>query len=286
MPGREQHMDAMLRHLGAAYYDALHGRASEEDVDRAVRQVAGRIGETSIPGPEHDGSRTDSGTAGQHHRRHHSFVRDVMTTSVVTVDRITPYKEIVGLLTRHHIGAVPVLKLGRHVAGVVTGADLVGVAAAARDSSDGWIERHIGHHHQAPTAEQLMTSPAITTHPEASIASAARLMAKNHVGRLPVVNKAGALIGIVSRRDILKVFLRPDDDIARQVTELIAEALPEAPESLAATVQNGVVTITGSLGHAEHDELRAIVRQANAIEGVIDVLDQTGSPVQAEAPSV
>jgi CBS-domain-containing membrane protein len=56
--------------------------------------------------------------------RSHHRVRDVMTTSVVTVDKMTPYKEIAARMAKHKISAVPVLILGRHVAGVVSEADL------------------------------------------------------------------------------------------------------------------------------------------------------------------
>ena len=130
MSRNDAHLDAMLRHLGAAYYDSLHGRAAQADVARALDTVADQLGEEF---PKHPAS-ARSAAAGrhdqaskhhQHHGRWHSRVRDVMTTSVVTVDRITPYKEIARLLAEHKISAVPVLIMGRHVAGVVSEADLL-----------------------------------------------------------------------------------------------------------------------------------------------------------------
>jgi len=73
---------------------------------------------------------------------------------------------------------------------------------------------------------KVRTSPAITVHPDAALATAARLMNVHHLRRLPVVDPDGKLLGIVSRRDLLSVFLRPDADIAHQVREILAEVLP------------------------------------------------------------
>ena len=135
MPRTDTHLDGMLRHLGAAYYDSLQGRATQADVTRAVDNVAEHLNEHA--GPPADGtdaarrvvyeSRTgrDAGVHGWSRK-----VGDVMATSVVTVDRATPYKEIARLLAEHRISGMPVLKMGREVAGVVTEADLL--AAEAR----------------------------------------------------------------------------------------------------------------------------------------------------------
>jgi CBS domain-containing protein len=132
----EMHLDAMLRHLGAAYYDSLHGRAATADVTRAVDQVAEQIGEK--PQSREQVARPRAGHAAhripRHHGRLHSRTRDVMTTQVVTVDRITPFKEIAELLVRHQISGVPVLELGRRVAGVVTEGDLIAARQASGQS--------------------------------------------------------------------------------------------------------------------------------------------------------
>lgn len=135
MPRTDVHLDAMLRHLGAAYYASRHGNATRIDVARALDTVEDHLNEQArrlTPGPSaaakesahaqgagqnEGGPRLPGGWA----RR----VRDVMTTSVVTVDRITPYKEIARLLAEHRISGLPVLMMGRHVAGVVTEADLL-----------------------------------------------------------------------------------------------------------------------------------------------------------------
>ena len=278
MNRRDAHLDAVLRHLGAAYYDSLHGKAAPADVARALDSVAGQIGEN--PMEQRPAAGPNGSPAGQkHHGRWHSRVQDVMTVSVVTVDRITPYKEIARRLAEHKVGGVPVLTMGRHVAGVVSEGDLL----AARDGNPaagrrwpGWPRRQ---RHHGTMAEDLMTSPAITIRPDATIAAAARLMNAHHVRFLPVVDSVGRLLGIVSRRDLLSVFLRPDAEIARQVSEIFTDLLPGGAAGLQVAVRNGVVTLTGQIELAAEADLIAIaVRLAWDVEGVVDVVDKVGAP--------
>ncbi|MFJ6939706.1 CBS domain-containing protein [Streptomyces sp. NPDC101132] len=61
-----------------------------------------------------------------------------------------------------------------------------------------------------------MSSPAVTVHPGATLAEAARSMARKQVKRLPVVNDIGLLEGVVGRSDLLTVFLRTDAELRRR----------------------------------------------------------------------
>jgi CBS domain-containing protein len=288
MSRNDAHFDAMLRHLGAAYYDSLHGRAAQADVARALDSVADHLGEEF---PRHPGA-ASTAAAGQHdpaskhhqhHGRWHSRVRDVMTTSVVTVDRITPYKEIAGLLAEHRISGMPVLTMGRHVAGVVSEGDLL----AARVRNTGGRRRWFTgrkEQHQALVASQLMTAPAITIHPDAALATAAGLMSAHHLRRLPVVDPDGKLLGIVSRRDLLSVFLRPDAEIAHQVRELLTEVLPGGPTGVEVAIRGGVVTLTGAPElAADGDLVQVAVRLIRDVDGVVDAIDKTGPAAIAVA---
>ena len=162
------HLDAMLRHLGAAYYESLHGRATRLDVTRALDTVAEHLDEQASHHPPARPHRAPQGNE-PWRRRWARRVSDVMTTSVVTVDRITPYQEIDRLLTQHKISGMPVLKMGREVAGVVSEADLLAAedetsrrarmassvgrrwrpaAAAAREPDRRDADDRSGHHHQ------------------------------------------------------------------------------------------------------------------------------------------
>jgi len=284
MTHRDAHMDAMLRHLGAGYYESMHGRASAADVARARAAIEETMAEQPATAAQPADSKKRGGTPpteAHHHGRWHSTVRDVMTTDVVTVDRITTYKEIAQLLAEHKISAVPVLIMGRHVAGVVSEADLLAAqdqtARRARTGRTGvlpWTHR-LPAQHPKLTAEELMSKPAITINPDAPIPRAAAVMRNNHVKRLPVVDPSGKLLGIVSRRDLLSVFLRPDAQIAAEVRELLTEILFADPATITVAVHCGVVTLRGEPGQQDHHDLiPVVIRLIWDIDGVVDVIDK------------
>ena len=139
-----------------------------------------------------------------------------------------------------------------------------------------------------------MTSPAITIHPDATLPGAARLMNGRHLKRLPVVEPGtvfgggvgGKLIGIVSRCDLLSVFLRPDEDIAREVREMLTQILLADPASVTVRVRNGVVALAGQLGSAEqHDLIRLAARLTWDIDGVVDVVNKLGVVQPSRRPA-
>ena len=287
MARTDTHMDGMLRHLGAAYYDSLHGRATKADVDRAVGSVAERLNENAEPASTDVASKAVYQQGGRRHRGSGGWSRrvgDVMATSVVAVDRATPYKEIARLLAEHRISGMPVLKMGREVAGVVTEADLLtaqGKTARRLRAAHrlGWLSRT--ERHPALTAGDLMTAPAITIGPNATIPAAARQMTSHHVRLLPVVDDDGKAIGVVSRRDLLTVFLRPDEEIAADVRRVLGEILLAGPDEAEADVKDGVVTLTGTLDPeaGEHGDLIPVaIRLMWDVDGVIDVIDRLGQP--------
>ena len=301
MTRSDMHRDAMLRRLGVTYYESLYGKATAADVSRALDSVAGHrlghSGEGVVAAASGTASPHGHGGGKQHHGRWHHRVRDVMTTSVVTVDRVTPYKEIAILMAKHKISAVPVLILGRHVAGVVSEADLLSVldkhAQEAHLESGGRLHRHADDkRHWGLTAGELMTSPAITIHPDATLPAAARLMNSRHLKRLPVAKGGGrglggTLAGIVSRSDLLSVFLRPDEDIAREVREMLTQILLADPAGVTVRVRNGIVTLAGHLGSAErHDLIPVAVRLTWDIDGVVDVVNKlSGQPITPSIPA-
>jgi len=288
MARTDVHFDAMLRHLGAAYYESLHGRATRTDVARALDTVEEHLNEHSpYPGPARTSIRPHRAHQGPEvrHRRWARRVSDVMTTSVVTVDRITPYQEIDRLLTEKRISGVPVLKMGREVAGVVTEADLL----AAEDETnrrarmDSSVGRRRLLHKQQPyvslTAGTLMTAPAITIGPDATIPAAARLMNTHHIRRLPVVDEHGKLVGIVSRRDLLSVFLRPDADIMHDARQVLDEIPITDPKDVTVKVRHGVITLTGTMQPEpgdSHDLIPLALRLIWDIDGVVDVVNRLG----------
>ncbi|WP_225830245.1 CBS domain-containing protein [Streptomyces sp. NK08204] len=179
------------------------------------------------------------------------IVSDVMTRPVVTVGRDVPLKAIVRAMRERRVSAVPVVDGRGRVLGVVSEADLLAGA-------------------EALTAGELMTAPAVTVRPDVTLAQAARLMALRHVKRLPVVDDAERLRGIVSRRDLLKVFLRPDEDIEEEVRRTVVSYLfPTLAHAIHVYVRDGIVTLRGQV----HDPSLIWVaeRLVRAVEGVVGV---------------
>ena len=213
-------------------------------------------------------------------------VNDVMTTTVVAVAPDAQFKEIVAVMRQWKVTAVPVLEGEGRVVGVLSEADLLH-KEQFHDEEPGMIEqlRRLGDTAKAGSvsAKDLMTTPAITVDAAATLPQAARIMALHQVKRLPVVDPGGVLRGIVSRADLLKVFLRPDDDIKAEVRREVVERLfPVSRRGIGVSVADGVVTLTGTV----HDGalIPVAARLAHAVEGVVGVTcELTGPPATTGA---
>lgn len=200
-------------------------------------------------------------------------VGDVMTRTVISIGRAAPFKEIVRTMEQWKISALPVVEGEGRVVGVVSEADLL-PKEEFRDHTPSRIEQmrvldaliKSG----GVTAEELMTAPAVTVHANATLAQAARTMAWYRIKRMPVVDDYGRLEGVVSRSDLLKVFLREDDDIAEEVRRTVVGQLfgGRSPEP-AVRVSQGIVTLTGTVGDTSLIPVAA--RLTRAVEGVVDV---------------
>ncbi len=207
-----------------------------------------------------------------------SRVHHVMTRDVVFVNDHTPYKEIVRTLLERGVSAVPVLDARCRVRGVVSETDLLEKQAhlveGYLDARD-LLTRHgraaLGKAHGVE-AGALMTAPAITVDPREDLAHAARLMRRHRVKQLPVVDAYGRLVGIVSRSDLLKPFLRSDDDIrVAMIRSVLTGEMCVDPLSVRVEVRDGVVTLTGEM--ESEFVARDTVRLARELDGVVDVVD-------------
>jgi CBS domain-containing protein len=210
----------------------------------------------------------------------HRTVEDVMTTPVVTADRLTPYKEIARLLAEHRISGLPVLVDGWQVVGVISEADLL--AAQDKTAQDRTADRTAAH--LGLMAGELMTAPAVTIHPDATIPAAVHVMSTHHIRRLPVTGADRQLIGIVSRRDVLSVFLRPDADIARDVRRVLGEIPIATPATVDVTVRHGMVTLAGTAEpgsggpRGSRDLIPLAIGLIWGVEGVLDVVTRLSGP--------
>ncbi|WP_282693799.1 CBS domain-containing protein [Streptomyces sp. CC208A] len=183
----------------------------------------------------------------------HLKVAGLMTDDVVTALPDTSFREAAKLLAVHDISGLPVVDEDDHVVGVVSESDLL-----AR---------------RAPTVHGVMTSPAVTVYAEEAAADAARLMVRRGVERLPVVDEEERLVGIVTRRDLLRVFLRPDPEIRRRVREeILADAMDLPQDAVDVHVLDGVVTLAGRL--RLRSQAVMLLRLTERVEGVVAVVDE------------
>jgi CBS domain-containing protein len=203
-------------------------------------------------------------------------VDDLMTREVVSVSPETTLKEVAAKLVEHRISGLPVCDPDGTVVGVVSEADILyrergpaeregllarlfeeGLAAETRKAA-------------ARTAGDAMSAPPITILGYRTVSTAARTMLEHHVKRLPVVDIAGHLLGIVTRADLVRAFVRSDEEIGREIREDVVErTLWSGPNAVAVTVKGGEVELTGEVEtEGDLDLLERLVAQ---VPGVVEV---------------
>jgi len=200
-------------------------------------------------------------------------VSDVMTPTAVAIGRDAPFKDVVALMDQWKVSALPVLEGEGRVIGVVSEADLLPKEEFRDSDPDRFTQRDRSADLAKAgglTAQDLMSTPAVTVHADATLAEAARIMARRKVKRLPVVDGVGMLEGVVSRADLLKVFLREDEELAEEVRrEVVDRLFPISADHIRVEVVEGVVTLTGWI---DSPALAPVAeRLARAVEGVVDV---------------
>ena len=208
-------------------------------------------------------------------------VKDVMSTLPVWVSETASFREIATKLRDCRVSAFPVLDAHGKVTGVVSEADLL-VKEAVLAEPGGVAGLLAGLLHRAAqakaggvTAADLMTSPAVTISPDDTVEHAARLMYDRKVKRLPVVDQAGRLVGIISRTDILAVFDRTDAEIREEIMTQVIAGRSE-PSQYSVIVKDGVVTLEGNPETVAIG--RDLIARSHHVQGVVAVRDRLVYP--------
>ena len=205
-------------------------------------------------------------------------VRDLMTTNVLTIGPEAPIRDVAAILVEHRISGLPVCDIEGHVLGVVSEGDILYKEHDPREAHTGgplgWIVDGSPNFAgwakaRALTSGQAMTSPAVTIASAATVADAARVMSERRVNRLPVVDDA-TLVGIVTRADLVRAFVRTDEQIESELRhEVLERTLWIEDGRIDVQVARGAVTLSGSLDRRSDVEL--LERLAGRIPGVIAV---------------
>jgi CBS domain-containing protein len=205
-------------------------------------------------------------------------ISELMHSDVVTVEPATSLKNVASLLVEHRISGLPVCPPDGRVVGVVSEADILMKEQGLPVELSGFLGRILDdaygdtQRYDARTAEDAMTSPAITVSPNQEVAEAARLMTTKHVNRLPVVD-GSTLVGIVTRADLVRAFQRDDESIRREIAEdVLLTTLWIAPGAVEVSVTEGVVSLAGTVEtHTIAEIVEAYVRR---VPGVVSVESQ------------
>lgn len=202
-------------------------------------------------------------------------IDELMTREVVTVSPETPLKEIAALLLERGISGVPVCAADGTVLGVVSEQDILHkeLGSAEQRSLLGRLARRpeparlkTG----ARTARDAMTSPALTIGWNRPVSAAARLMVEQRVNRLPVTGVGGALVGIVTRADLVRAFSRSDDAIRAEIEHEVLERSLWIPSgTLDVDVDHGEVTVAGAV--ESQGTLDALPELLEKVPGVVGV---------------
>jgi len=185
-------------------------------------------------------------------------VADVMTKDPVTIGTATSFKACANIMRIHELSAVPVVDRACRIVGIVSEADLLAKEA-----------RPVRGKAKAMKAAELMTADLVTTTAGSPLATAASLMFQHHVKVLPVVDPQQHLVGVVNRAQVLKVFLRSDESIRKEVVTSLGDAPSLAFAESQIEVKDGVVH---AYGVADADSAaEPITRRVMAIPGVVGV---------------
>ncbi|WP_051939039.1 CBS domain-containing protein [Phaeacidiphilus oryzae] len=204
----------------------------------------------------------------------HRTVGDVMTHEVVTARIDTPFKEIAELLARNDVSAVPVVDDQGRPVGLVSEADLLRKEVAKADPEGHLppvrMAAHLRARAEGDEAGEVMSRPVFTARPEWNIVQATRELVRRGVKRLVVVDEAGRMVGVVSRADLLRIFLRTDTGIREEIVrEVLGETLFLSQEQVAVQVAEGVVTLRGEV--QEKSTVGIVERLVRAVDGVVAV---------------
>ncbi len=208
----------------------------------------------------------------------HRTVSDVMTKHVHVATPLTPFKLLVRLIEENRVSAIPIVDQQGVPIGIVSETDLLlkqmrAGAESSRDLLHVRRRRNERAKGDGTVASDVMTSPAITVASDTGLGDAARLMQDKSLRRLVVVNDGGRIAGIVSRSDLLKVFLRTDEELREEIRgELIPAVLMASYDAIGVDVCWNVATLSGEVDRKSDAEI--LTRLTRELDGVVGVIDE------------
>jgi CBS domain-containing protein len=208
----------------------------------------------------------------------HQVVSNVMTRRVHVAAPLTPFKHLVRLIEENRVSAIPIVDRQGIPIGIVSESDLLLKERRHElETAGDLLHLHKRRRQRAKAegtvASQVMTSPTITVAADTSLSQAARLMQEKNVRRLVVVDERGRIAGIVSRSDLLQVFLRTDEALREEIAgTLVPALLLSSSEDVGVQVRLNVVTLSGNVDRKSDVEI--LTRLTRELDGVVNVVDK------------
>jgi CBS domain-containing protein len=192
---------------------------------------------------------------------------DIMTREVITVTPDTPVHEAIRLLTGYAIASLPVVEDGE-VIGIVSEPDLLKNRVPHDPTAA--LTRHPDGPDPGRTVEDVMNEPVLCLPPSADAADVAEILLDNHIRAVPIID-GPHLVGIVSRRDLLRLTQHDDATLTAAVTDLLTRytAGSDAADQWRVEVDEGIVTVTGVF--PDPGEQDAVAALAHSVPGVVRV---------------
>jgi len=204
-------------------------------------------------------------------------VREIMTTDVLTIGPEAELRDVARLFVEHGISGVPVCGARREILGVVSEGDILFKEQGHAGEGQSILSRLDGSASKAADKAaaikvgDAMSAPVISVSPHCSVAEAAMLMSEHAINRLPVV-KGEELVGIVTRTDLVRAFVRSDEEIRREIREDVLRDILwlEVPAAIRVDVDRGVVRLNGHMETSSDASM--LVRLVGRVPGVVSVL--------------
>jgi CBS domain-containing protein len=207
------------------------------------------------------------------------YARDIMTHPVITARTDARVKDLVALMITHHISGIPILTPAGELVGIVTEGDLLYKELEPRPTGPTGIVARLPLRSVAEAmerarkaeglrADEIMTSPVIAVTEATPVREIAQLMVRHRINRVPVV-RAGKVVGIVSRNDILKAFTRSDDELKTAIRESLLHDLWIDITRVTVEVKDGIVYLEGVVDRRSEKELAE--KWAAMADGVVGV---------------
>jgi CBS domain-containing protein len=210
-------------------------------------------------------------------------VGDLMDVGAVALVEDATVKDVARSMSEFRVSALPVIDVHRHVVGVVSEADLI--LKDEGSFGEPWLlerraRRDARRKMRATTAGELMTAPATVIGPEADVADLARSMREQRLKCVPVCDPDGRLLGVISRLDLVREFLRDDSEIADEVRRILRVEMSLG--DLRCDVNDGVVTLEGLVEH--RSQVPGILERIRGVAGSIDVVGRLNWMEDDELP--